>query len=276
MKIQILGSAAAERYPALWCECKYCVNARKNKEIRRAAVYLIDEDTLVDFGPDIHWQVTEFGIDLTRLKRVILTHSHGDHLSPIEFLWRKEWFSKVFHPVKVFGSAPSLAAILSFVADDSSILNLEKDLKLETCVLGNSMEVDDEGMKILAMDANHAPGKQPLIYLISRGGKSILIGNDTGWFPDQTWKALEGRKIDLAILDCTCGFTFPDCANGHMGINTMLKTKKRLTEMGCLTEGSRCVANHFSHNGGGSQAEYEAFLGPQGVETAIDGFTIDL
>ena len=51
MKIQILGTAAYERVPALFCGCTTCVYARTHggKNIRTQAQTLINEDLLVDF-----------------------------------------------------------------------------------------------------------------------------------------------------------------------------------------------------------------------------------
>ena len=276
MKVQILGSAAAECFPALWCECEHCEKARKNREIRRRAAYRVDDDTLVDFGPDIHWQVTEFGIDLTKIRRVILTHPHGDHLSPIEFMWRKEWFSKAYHMIDLYGAPTSFSTILAFCAADSNFLDMKSDLKIQTHPMWHGASEQADDLAIFAMDANHAPGRQPLLYLLTRGGKTVFIGNDTGWFPSQTWDALKGKKIDLALLDCTCGLKFPDEDRGHMGVHAVVRTKAKLEEMGCLTSGSRVVATHFSHNGGGSQAEYEAFFGPHGIETGFDGKTMEI
>ena len=65
MRIQILGSAAAEAVPALWCECECCEYARKHggKDIRRRCSYWVDDDTLADFGPDANWQSVACGID---------------------------------------------------------------------------------------------------------------------------------------------------------------------------------------------------------------------
>ena len=276
MKVQILGSAAAECFPALWCECEYCAKARKNGEIRRRAAYRVDDDTLIDFGPDIHWQTTEFGIDLTKIRRVILTHPHGDHLSPIEFLWRKHWFSKAKHEIDLYGAPSVFSKILAFCAGDSHLLSMENDLKMRTHAMGHGSTEQADDLTIFAMDADHAPGMQPLLYLLTRGGKTVFIGNDTGWFPPQTWDALAGKKIDLAILDCTNGLNFPDEGRGHMGANVVIRVKKKLEEMGCLKDGARVVATHFSHNGGGSQAEFEAFFDPHGIETGFDGKIMEI
>ena len=50
MKVQFLGTAAAEGIPAIWCECEVCRKAKelKGKELRRRCSYLIDTDTIVD------------------------------------------------------------------------------------------------------------------------------------------------------------------------------------------------------------------------------------
>ena len=65
MRITILGSAAAEAVPSLWCQCEVCRQARQNggKDLRRRTSYLIDQDTMIDFGPDAFWQSIAFGID---------------------------------------------------------------------------------------------------------------------------------------------------------------------------------------------------------------------
>lgn len=80
MKVTFLGTAAAEGIPALWCECEVCRKAQQQRgwDLRRRCAYLIDSDTLVDFGPDIFWQCTEFNIDLTRIDRIVFTHAHSD------------------------------------------------------------------------------------------------------------------------------------------------------------------------------------------------------
>ena len=74
MKLTFLGTAAAEGMPALWCECPTCAEAKKlgGKEIRRRCSYLLDGDTLIDFGPDAFWQSIEFNIDLTAIDRISL------------------------------------------------------------------------------------------------------------------------------------------------------------------------------------------------------------
>ena len=84
MKIKILGSAAAEGWPALFCECECCKIARQRmgKDLRRRTAYLLNDDILVDFGPDAYWQVIQFEIDLLKVGAIFYTHSHSDHCNP--------------------------------------------------------------------------------------------------------------------------------------------------------------------------------------------------
>ena len=54
MKIQYLGTAAAEGYPALFCECENCTKAKQlgGKNIRSRSQALIDDKLLIDYNAD--------------------------------------------------------------------------------------------------------------------------------------------------------------------------------------------------------------------------------
>ena len=54
MKIQFMGTAAAEGAPALFCVCDHCryARARGGREIRSRAGSIVDGRLKLDFGPD--------------------------------------------------------------------------------------------------------------------------------------------------------------------------------------------------------------------------------
>ncbi len=83
MKVTFLGTAAYEGIPAQWCECQVCAKAweKRGKEVRRRTSYLIDDDILVDYGPDIAWQCIDFNVDLRQIDYMLITHPHSDHLN---------------------------------------------------------------------------------------------------------------------------------------------------------------------------------------------------
>ena len=56
MKFTFLGTAAAEGFSAVFCNCKYCIEARKlkGKNIRTRSQSLINDDLLVDLPADTY------------------------------------------------------------------------------------------------------------------------------------------------------------------------------------------------------------------------------
>ena len=65
----ICGSAAAEAWPALFCNCRCCQEAfaRGGKEIRTRTTYHLGDTVHIDFGPDICTQMQRFGLPRTRI-----------------------------------------------------------------------------------------------------------------------------------------------------------------------------------------------------------------
>lgn len=281
MRVTLLGTAAAEAIPALWCECEVCrtAAARGGKELRRRCSYLIDDDTLVDFGPDAFWQSIDFKIDLTRIRRIIFTHPHSDHLNPVDLSWRRPGLSRVTQQLQVVASQPLFDYLFNhFVRhfkdrDPEALLEL---LKIERRLVsaGTLQQVDD--ITLLPLAANHAPGLEPLIYLIERRGRRLLIANDTGWLADEAWEALAGRRLDAAIIESTCGKLGADVRNDHMGLNVTVEFRDKLREIGCLDENSQVITNHFSHNGGMNHDEMVERYGQHGIVVAYDGMRLEV
>ncbi len=60
--------------------------------------------------------------------------------------------------------------------------------------------------RVTPLRAAHDPAECCLIFLIEdEAGKTLLYGNDTAYFPEETWEHLRGRRLDLVSLDCTMG-----------------------------------------------------------------------
>ncbi len=268
MRIQILGSAAAEAVPGVWCECDFCreVRIKGGKDIRRRTAYLIDDDTLVDFGPDSVWQSCEFKIDLTQIKRVLFSHSHSDHLCAQEFEWRNG-YSRVSRNLKVFGNANVLALINQKATPQGACYT-----PIEV-VGGNSYQ--DEDMTITAVTAQHYPGDGAVNYIVERNGRSILIANDTGWWDEESWNFVAGLHLDAAIIECTYAFLDVDHRAGHLGAKAAREFRDRLVEMGVLDAAAPALVNHFSHNGSPGQEALEEYYAPFKMGVGYDGLIIN-
>lgn len=273
MKIRVLGSAAAEGWPALFCECPACRKARANggKDLRKRTAYLIDDDTLVDIGPDVYCATLQYGLDSSKFERLLVTHSHTDHLTPRELLWRHSGFSVASKTLDVYGNQAVMDRILS----DKEVSNFPDELKCAFHVVkpGDTFTTGD--MKVTAILADHAAEPElPLNYIIERGGVTALIGNDSGWWCQESWDILAKFRIDIAFIECTYGIKWPDQSAKHQGANTSVRVRDELRRLGCLKDDAAVIVNHFSHNCQNLHADFEAFFNPLGIAVGYDGMVV--
>ncbi len=273
MKLQILGSAAAEAVPSTFCTCEICAVARKNpKERRRRTAYVLDDDTLIDFGPDIREQLLTFGVDEFKLKQLIITHAHRDHLNMDPVANR---------PTPFAVNAP----VLDFYSDTAGQKFIEEHggferLHFNPCPIhpGDRLTTADGTLEIFAVRASHDADAMPLNYALKRGGKTLLLANDTGIWTAETWDMMKdaGYKFDCAVIDCTAGllknFGWTDC---HLGCDEVIAMRAELIRRGMMTEDALCIANHFSHGGLCLQQPLEDYLEPHGIWVGYDGMKVE-
>src|SRR5699024_8159928 len=122
--------------------------------------------------------------------------------------------------------------------------------------------------------ADHGPAENCFIFHIQRDNLQYLYGNDTGWFPEETWEWLENTKLNIVTLDCTNGL-IPKRRH-HLNIDAVKDIKRRLIEKKVIDHTSRVIATHFSHNIHLTHHELEEQLNPHKIEVAYDGMVLSL
>ena len=277
MKLHYLGTAAAEGWPALFCNCENCTRARKakGKNYRSRAQMLIDEKLLVDLGPDTFWHMMKYDLDFSGIRHVLLTHSHADHFCPSELLFKA--FPFAHHGdrnrMTIYGNEKCHWLFLRVLETEDNSDNLRDCAGFEE--ISGFVPFGIPGYQITPLHANHDHSEECLIFLIrDQEGKTLLYANDTGIFPEDTWKALEGVQADCVSLDCTLGKD-PDMQSGHMGLAAVRSVVKRMRETGCIREDTRVVLTHFSHNGGLLHEELERETEKDGFLIAWDGMILE-
>lgn len=270
MKLQILGTAAAEAWPAPFCSCEPCQQARKlgGRNIRSRSGALIDDDLKVDFGPDTVAQMLNTGRDLSALRTMIFTHQHSDHIAPIDLGWTVPPYTQTppAQPIAVYGNAQVLDIFRSHFSDplkNHYELHLLEPFQTTTTVTND---------QVLSLPANHVPGA--LLLRITRGGRHLFYGHDSGLFPEETIKGLAGTPLHAALFDCTHGPL--KHSGGHLGVDGVMQTIERLRSVGAVTPETTLVATHFSHNGGMLHDGLSEKFAPYGVQVAYDGMIIDI
>ena len=271
MKIQYLGTAAAEGIPAIWCECEVCrrIRLEGGRDVRTRSQAILDDRLMVDLPPDAYAHMLHYGLAFSTIRNVIFTHSHQDHFYPEDLAMRSEGYAHGVGVLDVFGNEEVVRRILS-----TGEMQIGKRVTPHEVHAFEPFETD--GYTITPLKANHDPNENCLIYLIARDGKTLLYGNDTGEFPEETWDYLEraGTRLDLVSLDCTMGKT--DLYRYHMGVPNVLRTRDRLRKLHLITDETVMVATHFSHNGYVFYEELKQLLEPEGIIPSYDGMILEI
>ena len=79
MEILFLGTSAGWPLPRLGCNCQICLSSDPRDKRLRPAI-LVNKTILIDAGPDIYHQFFKHKVATPKLKALILTHAHYDHI----------------------------------------------------------------------------------------------------------------------------------------------------------------------------------------------------
>lgn len=272
MKLTYLGTAAAEGFPAVFCNCQYCAEARAlgGKNIRTRSQAMIDDELLIDFPADTYLHFLSQGISAHKIRHLLITHSHSDHLYPTD-LGRHKWpfaHNMETEQLQVYCSRGAYDAIDREVGDKTGF-QLQLIKPFEPFRVGN--------YEVCPLPARHFKGDDAVFYII-KGEKTILYAHDTGYFYEEVFDYIQKNRIrfDLISLDCT-NVDIPVSNTGsHMGVPNILEVVQRLTDMGAVDENTVKYINHFSHNANPLQSVLEERVGALGYCVAYDGLAVEL
>ena len=271
MNLKVLGTSAAEGWPALWCVCDACREAarRGGRDLRTRAAYNIDERLQIDLGPDALSQMWRFGVDYSKMEHLFFTHSHGDHCEPEHLMFRRRGFSVIPEDslLRIYGSEHVRRAIDHYM----QALPL---LQAEYHVIRPFEPIDTGDIRVTPLRADHAGEEEAFTFLLESASGRILQGNDTGWYPDETWEFLAGREISAVLLDCTYGLH--SGGGSHLGAPEVVQAMAELESLGALAPKARKIATHFSHNGAALSDELADYFAPHGIEVAYDGMEVEV
>lgn len=272
MRIQILGTAAAEGWPAIFCGCNTCARARVagGKNLRSRASIQIDDIFKIDLPPDTYYHSIRFGLKLSELKYLFFTHSHGDHFAPDEIEYLRTSFAHNLKnaPVRIYGSPKVIGTIRKRCE--------RRSLPVELNTAEPYVPIHADYLTFTPVIARHSPTEQCFNYIVQSEQATVLYASDTGLYDQDTMVHLTGYKFDLLIVECTLGTSFLIPSRRHMTLRGVLKLWARLIQAGAATRETRVVTTHFSHNIGLLHDELERIAERSGVEVAYDGMILEV
>ena len=272
MKVKFLGTAAAEGWPGLFCECDSCEKAIRlgGKNIRTRSSCLIDDIYMVDFCADTYMHKLMYGLKLSVVEHIFVTHSHYDHFYPHDFEVRSAGFAHIKDKklLNIYGNEAVRdrfdQAVGSMHIEDSVTFKLVEPFKC----------FEAGGARVVPLLANHDTKENCYIYVVEIGGRLLLYGHDSGYFGERTWDEILKYRFDGVILECTFG-PMPQ-RDWHMGIETCGRVKEKLIESHSADEKTKFIITHFSHNINMMHDEIEKMAMPYDFITAYDGFEIEI
>jgi phosphoribosyl 1,2-cyclic phosphate phosphodiesterase len=271
MFIRILGTAAAEGWPAVFCGCQTCRRARAagGKDLRSRASVQIDDVFRIDLPPDTYSQAARFGLDLSVLKHLFFTHSHADHFALRELAYLAPPFAHDLAnaPVKIYGNETVVGAIENTYS--------AVELPIELHRVEAFVPVQADYLTFTPVRAQHKPDEVALNYVVQSDSATVLYASDTGLYDQATMEELARFRFDLLIIECTQG-TLDMPSTQHMGFSGVLELRRGLIGSGAARPDTRTVITHFSHNIGMLHAEMEAVAAKEGIEVAYDGWSAEL
>ena len=281
-----LGTGAAEMIPDPFCACPICRDARQNPaHIRLRSMLLLDEKNLIDFGPDLGAACAKYGLDLSGLERVFVTHTHQDHFcmanAGLVHMSRTRQT-----PLDVYLSAGAYSSLEAVFAPGGQINagigkaaeHLARDLQFHIVPIGEPIAAG--AYTVTAVETTHRVSAQECAvnYLFETpGGQKLLYACDTGYYTPEALRILRDQRIDILVMDATYGSNENANTASHLNAWAFAEMLQILRKNGTIGPETLVFANHINHKHTFTHEAYQQWFdenAPQKVTVAYDGLQL--
>jgi len=279
-----VGTGTAWGIPSPFCNCDVCKKARtfKGKRARSRAMFMLDEQISIDIGPDHLLQSVHCDLDLTKLRHILVTHTHGDHLSGDIFGEKFYPLGNTHIPLQIY----LVEDAYRYISESYPKMDIHYWKRLsEENVNPHQMKFNEPFMvndyKVTAFKGRHKTTIENLSanYLIERNDRKLYYALDSGYFYEETFNNLKDQKLDIYIGELTYP-TLKDKLNeesDHMDIKMCVKNLNKLYEINAITNNTKVYLTHIGCEDMDIE-EIEAYFAslklPYEVIIAYDGLDI--
>ncbi|MDH4101135.1 MAG: 3',5'-cyclic-nucleotide phosphodiesterase [Nitrospirota bacterium] len=164
----------------------------------RTSSFLVDDSLLLDAGSACSGLPLE---DQLKIKHILLTHTHMDHIRSIPFLLDNV-LGKVSHKITIWG-IPEVLELLhdnlfnNMIWPDFTKIPTPEKALLVLNPLTPGQETDVDGYKVTAIPVNHTVPTAG--FIVDNGEMSLLYSGDTAE-TDEIWKAGNERANLKVVL----------------------------------------------------------------------------
>lgn len=244
---------------------------------------MIDDDLIIDLGPDVDAACRDQGLLLGDVEWVIQTHPHADHIQPIHAIARgASWAAKHAKPLEWLGASSTIKAVIDGLGKSTSKMDMVVDdadtpAKLRLTTIEPWQKLRFGPYRIQTVAANHDPAVDPMLFAIEKDGRRLLWGSDTSTLPADTWPRIHdlGWTFDVVVFDHNDGFV-RDASPSHMGSGAVMAEYTRMKDLGIVSDATRLFGTHIAHHSNGTHEVESARAQALGYDIAYDGLIVDI
>lgn len=284
--MRFLGTGAADVIPCPLCSCPLCEDARRDPARGRfRSMFQLDEENLIDCGPEFAAAGIRFGLSFEKLKNVFITHTHEDHLdlSNAGFVRNSRTRSNI--PVEVYLSEAGYDYVMTmFEAAKDRFPSLEgvrgilqDSIHLHPVSAGIPFTAG--GYSVLPVNTSHrvSPTETALNYRFEKDGVSLLYACDTGLYLPESIDLLANSRLDYLIMEGTWGDRTDKSTATHLNAFAFLDQLNTFTAHGIIDDHTQVFVSHINHMHSMTHEDYQRFMDQRAgrpVTVAWDGLTI--
>jgi len=283
MKITFLGTGAAPSCPLPFCMCEFCRVARERggQNLRKRSSAIINDDLLIDMGPDIMPAASSYGKSIADVRYLLQTHSHSDHFDPQILTTRAPEYMGVNTPMlQIHASTGTLEKMAEMVRSEGYVKNFldardQLRMNLQVFPVKPLQSFKMGCYQVTAFPSDHDRSVESLLWAITQADFTLFYGTDTDLIPEDTWKGFKEKKLkfNIVVLDHTYG---PGAdGSGHLNAMRFLQQVQRMRAEALLGVDARVLATHISHEGNLLHDELSQYAKKFGYEIAYDGLVVD-
>ena len=255
-EILFLGTCACDYSPLLQTTYKDCFD----KDARRSSCALVNGQYLFDCGEHCLDSLRIAKVDLGKITDIFVTHLHSDH-------YNKEH-------IAVIANA-SERVLRVWVREDAKVPDIP-NVEWKYMQKATQYAVRDN-VKVTGLLANHGESCYPQHILLDVDGKKLFYALDGAWFLNETYYAIKNAKLDLLVLDCTCGDYEGDYRIGEHNTIPMIRLMlPSLKTWGAIAENTKVFVSHLAPSLHKPHQETEKLLEADGLKLAYDGLKVEI
>lgn len=258
--LKFLGTGAADFSPLLKTEYK----EKFGLDARRSSSILLNGHILIDSGVHTYESLEIIGADISKITDIFISHLHMDHFRP-QVIEKIASFTK--KPIKLWLPEGSIGSEHFAPSLNTEIILMKNfETYYTSC-----------GIKVSPIPANHSTDHLSRHFIFEKDNKKFFYGLDGAWFLFDSYYFMQNMKLDLMILDSTCGDYEGDFRMAEHNSIPMIKLMlPSLKTMNIIDEKSRIILSHVAPTLNKPHIETEKIVSEFGAILAFDGMEFSL